>query len=139
MAAETREETIKRLIMEQRARSESSMKQAPPPAPTRRTDYDESYDSHTFQPKRKTNDEILIHTLREENKKLRTEYGDLVQKANKLVAAYRELETKNQYLMNENQVLNQKKMKKEAVRKVFFELGKSVQHAWDKTIEWLKT
>lgn len=118
---------------------EKRQKQAAPPPPIERTDYGELYDSQTFEPKRKTDIEIVNETLNEENKNLREKYGDLVNKANKLVAAYRELETKNQYLMNENQVLKQKKIKKDAVKKVFFEFGKGVQHAWDKTIEWFNT
>lgn len=110
----------------------NNQKQAPPPPPLRTTDYDESYDSNTLEPKRKTREEIKIDELTTENQKLKNQYADLLQKANKLVAAYRELD-------EENKKLKTKKAKQEVVSKGFAVVGKGVQTTWDKIILWFNT
>ena len=90
-------------------------------------------------PSRKTDIEIVNETLNEENKKLKEKYDDLVEKANKLVAAYRKLDTKNKYLMNENQVLKQKKINKERAAKKFTDVSRVGLNVYQRFIKWLKT
>jgi len=91
------------------------------------------------EPKRLTDEEIVINVLTEENQKLKKDYGELLKKANQLVQAYRELKTENEILVGLNTALSNKRMKKEAVTKGFADVGKGVQNAWNKTIEWFNT
>jgi len=118
MAYNTNDEELRRRL----AQAMRSQKQAPPPPPLRRTD-----------------DEIKISVLTEENQKLKNQYADLLQKANKLVAAYRELKTENDVLVMKNQALTLKQMKKEVVSKGFADVGKAVRTTWDKIILWFNT
>ena len=93
----------------------------------------------TSSPPRKTDTEIKNERLTTENQKLKNQYADLLQKANKLVAAYRELQTENEALVQKNQVLTLKKMKKESLTKGFAGLGKSIRKGYDKIILWFNT
>ena len=86
----------------------------------------------TSSPPRKTDTEIKNERLTTENQKLKNQYADLLQKANKLVAAYRELD-------EENKKLKTKKAKQEVVSKGFAVVGKGVQTTWDKIILWFNT
>jgi uncharacterized protein (DUF3084 family) len=90
-----------------------------------------AYDPHTFQPPRNTDDEIKISVLTEENQKLKDQYAELLQKANKLVAAYRELKT-------ENETLKQKKAKRDSWSEYYNKNVKIGQDAVQKFTEWLK-
>jgi len=118
---ESKEERIRRMIMEQRTRSQAN----PVSDYAHRTAY-------TPQPPRKTDDEIKISVLTEENEKLKKQYADLVKKANLLVEAYRNLKA-------ENEVLTKKKAKRDSVAEVFSGIGKSGSNIYQKFIDWLKT
>lgn len=90
-------------------------------------------------PIRKTDDEIRINILVEENQKMKEKYGDLVKKANMLIEAYREMKTKNEVLIAENEVLKKKKAKQDSVKKVFSDVGKNTRDVWGKIILWFNT
>jgi hypothetical protein len=88
-------------------------------------------ESQLFSP-RKTSDEIKISVLTEENEKLRKQYADLVQKANRLVAAYRELEV-------ENKELKAKNNKRDSVVKTVENSKNFFRNIWNNFINWLNT
>jgi len=117
---ESKEERIRRLIMEQRTCAQVN----PVSDYAHRTAY--------TPPSRKTDDEIKISVLTEENEKLKKQYADLVKKANILVEAYRKLKA-------ENEVLTKKKAKRDSVTEVFSSIGKSGGNIYQKFINWLKT
>lgn len=121
---ESKEERIRRLIMEQRTCAQVN--------PVSDYAHRTAYAPNTFEPKRKTDDEIKISVLTEENEKLKKQYADLVKKANILVEAYRKLKA-------ENEVLTKKKAKRDSVTEVFSSIGKSGGNIYQKFINWLKT
>ena len=124
MAAESKEERIRRLIMEQRSCAQIN--------PVSDYGYRTAYSPNTFEPRRKTDDEIKISVLTEENQKLKEQYADLIKKANLLVEAYKKLET-------ENTEFKKKKAKRESLTETFENIMKMAKRAADKTIEWFNT
>lgn len=91
-----------------------------------------TYDQNTFELKRKTNEEIKISVLTEENQNLKAEYADLVKKTTILLEANKKLEA-------ENEVFKKKKVKQDSWENGLTNLGKSIRGEYDKFIDWLKT
>jgi len=123
MAAESHEEMVRRLITQRQ-----SCAQIRPNAYS----CAQSYESHTFEPRKKTDEEIAINVLTEENAKLKEQYADLVKKTTILVKEYRRLE-------EENKVFKQKKAKQDSVKEAFNGVGKAARDVWDKIILWFNT
>lgn len=80
----------------------------------------------------KTDAEITINVLRESNEKLRKEHAILIQKANKLIDAYRRLEA-------ENQELKVKKIKHDSVLKLVDDVKIFFKKLYEDIVKWLNT
>jgi len=132
MANESESDRIIRLFMEQQTCAQISPNRQSPYQPNGLYNCAQTYDQNTFQPRRSTDEEIMIHKLKEENQKLKEQYADLVRKSNILVDEYRKLEA-------ENEVFKKKKAKRESRLNVFVEARKLAKKCVDKTVEWINT
>ena len=105
------------------------------PPPPRATPYDQPPRQNPYAPtatSRQSTEQIEIARLTEENTKLKKQYGELVNKANHLVEAYRNLKT-------ENDVLTLKKAKVDAKAKTVADTKKVFADMGQKFMTWLKS
>lgn len=85
-----------------------------------------------FMPRQKTDDEIKISVLKEENEKLKNQYSDLIRKTTTLLEAYKKLEA-------ENDTLKTKKAKRDSVMKTVSVSKNFFKKLLDDFINWLNT
>ena len=106
------------------------------PPPPRATAYDQSPRQNPYAPvgtpPRQSIEQLQIEKLTEENTKLKKQYGELVNKANHLVEAYRNLKT-------ENDALTLKKAKVDAKAKTVADTKKVFADIGQKFMTWLKS
>ena len=113
-------------VYNQRTCQVMSPKVGPPPPPPRPSPYAPVGTS------RQSIEQLQIEKLTEENTKLKKQYGELVNKANHLVEAYRNLKT-------ENDVLTLKKAKVDAKAKTVADTKKVFADMGQKFMTWLKS
>jgi len=118
--------------MEQQTCAQISPNRQSPYQPNGLYNCAQTYDQNTFQPRRSTDEEIMIHKLKEENQKLKEQYSDLVKKTTFLLEAYNKLEA-------ENEVFKKKKAKQDSWSDYYNKTVKVGQDAVQKFKEWLKT